>query len=48
MGAMLSTSPELRRAVSSVVTGRHPAEEWQAAFAEARSGTGGKVVLDWS
>ncbi len=48
MGSMLSSSPELRRAVSSVVTGRYPAEEWQTAFAETRSGTGGKVVLDWS
>ena len=48
MGAMLSTSPELRAAVSSVITGRYAAEDWQAAFAEARSGQGGKVVLDWS
>jgi threonine 3-dehydrogenase len=30
------------------VTGRYPAEEWEAAFAETRSGQGGKVVLDWS
>ena len=48
MGSMLATSPELRTAVSSVVTGRYAAAEWQAAFDETRSGTGGKVVLDWS
>ena len=40
--------PQLRAAVSSVVTGRYAAEDWQAAFAETRSGQGGKVVLDWS
>ena len=48
MGSMLATSPSLRAAVSSVVTGRYPAEQWEAAFAETRSGQGGKVVLDWS
>ncbi|QKE83611.1 L-threonine 3-dehydrogenase [Arthrobacter sp. NEB 688] len=48
MGSMLATSERLRSAVSSVVTGRYPAEQWEAAFAETRSGTGGKVVLDWS
>ena len=39
MGSMLATSPALRAAVSSVVTGRYPAEEWQQAFDETRSGT---------
>ena len=29
-------------------TGRYAAEDWEAAFAETRSGQGGKVVLDWS
>ncbi len=48
MGSMLATSPSLRTAVSSVVTGRYPAEQWEQAFAETRSGHGGKVVLDWS
>ena len=48
MGSMLSSSPELRAAVTSVVTGRYAAEDWQAAFDETRSGVGGKVVLDWS
>lgn len=48
MGSMLASSERLRASVSSVITGRYPAEEWQAAFAETRSGRGGKVVLDWS
>ena len=48
MGSMLATSPSLPTAVSSVVTGRYAAEDWGAAFAETRSGQGGKVVLDWS
>jgi threonine 3-dehydrogenase len=48
MGSMLDSSPELRRAVASVVTGRYPAEQWQQAFDETRAGHGGKVVLDWS
>ncbi len=48
MGAMLDSSPELRGAVASVVTGRYPAEQWQQAFDETRAGQGGKVVLDWS
>ena len=45
---MLATSADLRAAVSSVITGRYAAQDWQAAFAETRSGHGGKVVLDWS
>jgi len=48
MGSMLASSPVLRSAVSSVITGRYPAEQWQQAFDETRSGHGGKVVLDWS
>jgi threonine 3-dehydrogenase len=31
-----------------VVTDRYPAADWAEGFARARSGTGGKVVLDWS
>ena len=27
---------------------RFPAEQWEDAFAAARSGEGGKVVMDWS
>ena len=48
MSAMLATSPVLREAVRSVITHRFPAEQWQEAFAAARSGQCGKVVLDWS
>ena len=32
MGSMLATSPSLRAAVSSVVTHRYPAEQWEEAF----------------
>jgi threonine 3-dehydrogenase len=48
MSAMLATSPALREAVLSVITHRFPAEQWPEAFAAARSGQCGKVVLDWS
>ncbi|KGN32129.1 L-threonine 3-dehydrogenase [Knoellia sinensis KCTC 19936] len=48
MGSMLATSPELRKAVQSVITHRFPAEDWAKAFEVARSGECGKVVLDWS
>ena len=48
MSAMLATSTSLREAVGSVITHRFPAEQWQDAFAAARSGECGKVVMDWS
>jgi threonine 3-dehydrogenase len=48
MSAMLATSATLRDAVRSVITHHYPAEQWQDAFAAARSGQCGKVVLDWS
>jgi len=48
MSAMLSSNPVLRTAVASVVTDRLPATEWGQAFEIAKSGRGGKVVLDWS
>ena len=48
MSAMLATSPALHDAVRSVITHRFTAERWQDAFAAARSGQCGKVVLDWS
>ena len=48
MSAMLATSPVLVDAVRSVITHRFPAEQWPDAFAAARSGECGKVVLDWS
>ncbi|GAA3693383.1 L-threonine 3-dehydrogenase [Arthrobacter ginkgonis] len=48
MSAMLQSNPRLRQAISSVVTDRFPATEWEAAFAAARSAHGGKVVMDWT
>ena len=33
--------------IGEVITHRFPATEWEAAFAAARSGQCGKVVLDW-
>ncbi|MHA7306163.1 L-threonine 3-dehydrogenase [Arthrobacter sp. TMN-49] len=48
MSAMLSSNPVLRKAVASVVTDVLPATEWEQAFEIAKSGRGGKVVLDWS
>ena len=48
MSSMLSTSRALRDAVTSVITHRFPATEWQTAFDTARSGQCGKVVMDWS
>jgi threonine 3-dehydrogenase len=34
--------------IGEVITHRFPATEWEAAFAAARSGQCGKVVLDWT
>lgn len=48
MTAMLQTSELLRDRVRSVITHRYPAEQWQDAFAAARSGEVGKVIMDWS
>ncbi len=48
MSSMLQTSPLLRERIASVITHRFPAEQWQEAFAAARSGQCGKVVMDWS
>ena len=48
MSSMLATSPELRRAVTSVITHRFPAERWEEAFEATASGECGKVLLDWS
>jgi threonine 3-dehydrogenase len=48
MSAMLATSSVLREAVRSVITHHFPAEQWPQAFATARSGQCGKVVLDWT
>jgi len=42
------TSELLRERIRSVITHRFPAEEWEQAFAAARSGEVGKVIMDWS
>jgi threonine 3-dehydrogenase len=48
MSAMLASSPTLREAVSAVITDRFAAADWAKAFETARSGSTGKVVLDWT
>lgn len=48
MSAMLSSSPTLHAAISSVITDVLPAAEWERGFETARQGEGGKVVLDWT
>ena len=44
MNAMVHTGLD----VSAVITDRFPAERWEEAFATARTGNGGKVIIDWS
>ncbi|MDO5701489.1 MAG: L-threonine 3-dehydrogenase [Bowdeniella nasicola] len=44
----MESSRKLREAVRGVITHRFPAEQWADAFDAARSGTGGKVIMDWS
>jgi len=48
MSSMLATSPVFADAVRSVITHRFPASDWAEAFAIARTGECGKVILDWS
>ena len=48
MSSMLATSPAFADAVRSVITHRFNAEQWADAFATARAGECGKVILDWS
>jgi len=48
MSAMLESSSTLREALDTVVTDRLPASAWAEGFAQARTATGGKVVLDWT
>ncbi|MBM6620461.1 L-threonine 3-dehydrogenase [Micrococcaceae bacterium RIT802] len=48
MSAMLASNAQLRERISSIVTDRLPATEWEAGFEAARAGQGGKVVLDWT
>ncbi|OZB89270.1 MAG: L-threonine 3-dehydrogenase [Microbacterium sp. 14-71-5] len=43
MTAMVSTGLD----VTGVITDRFPASRWQEAFATARSGDRGKVIIDW-
>lgn len=44
---MLGSSAELRDAVRGVITHRFDPEHWEDAFAAARSGECGKVIIDW-
>ena len=48
MSSMLATSPVFADSVRSVITHRFAAADWAEAFATARSGECGKVILDWS
>jgi threonine 3-dehydrogenase len=48
MSAMLSSNPALHAGISAVVTDTLPAAQWEKGFDLARSGAGGKVVLDWT
>lgn len=48
MSAMLTTSPALRDRVLATVTDVLPASQWERAYDVARSGSGGKVLLDWT
>ncbi len=44
MSAMLTAGLD----ITPVITDRFAAADWEQAFATARAGTGGKVVLDWT
>jgi threonine 3-dehydrogenase len=48
MSAMLRSGTDIQRAISAVITHRFAAADWQEAFATARTGRCGKVVMDWS
>ena len=48
MSFMLESSAELRDQVRSVITHRFAPEDWEEAFATARSGRCGKVIFEWS
>lgn len=48
MNSMLSSSDLFAERVRSVITHKFAAEDWEEAFATARAGQCGKVVLDWS
>lgn len=44
MSAMLHAGLD----IAAVITDRFPAAQWDDAFQAARSGRGGKVVMDWT
>ena len=44
MNAMVATGLD----ISEVITDRFAADDWELAFATARSGNGGKVIMNWS
>jgi len=48
MNSMLHSSDVFRERVKSVITHKFAAEDWEEAFATARAGKCGKVILDWS
>ena len=48
MSSMLKSSEVLRERIASVITNRLPASQWREGFEIARTGSGGKVVLDWT
>ena len=48
MSAMLASSQWLREAISAVITDRFAAQDYVKAFETTRSGSSGKVVLDWT
>ena len=48
MQSMLASSEVFQDAVRGVITHRFPADRWEDAFAAARSGECGKVIMDWS
>ncbi len=48
MTFMMQTSSVLRDRIRAVITHRYPADRWDEAFAAARSGECGKVIMDWS
>jgi threonine 3-dehydrogenase len=44
MNSLIQTGLDIR----DVITDRFPANEWDKAFAAARSSNSGKVIMDWS
>ena len=44
----MESSEPFREAIRGVITHRFAAEDWEDAFAAARAGNCGKVIMDWS